>query len=691
MNLISQYSFGYYLLCILLGVIYAFLLYRKDRKLEEFSAKLIALLIGLRLIVVSFIAMLLLAPLLKYFNKTVEKPIVVVALDRSSSMINNGNGVKVNYDSIVTSLDKNLSIDYEVALFSFDEQLYPFEQGNTFEGQLTNYQSLFNGLNDRFINRNLSGLILISDGIYNQGVNPFYLNNQFNFPIYTLATGDTNKIRDARVLNVRNNKITFLGNDFPVEIDLSVEQAKGEEVEISIHKGENEIFRKTIEVNSSSLIETISTTVEARELGMQSYSVNLTGLQSERNVINNQFNFYIDVLDGRQKIAILANNSHPDVASIKRSLEKNENYDIEVELMTDFNKKPDAYDLIILHHGGNKMEIKPQNLLDKIEKDKVPMLLIGKGWNAFDKKIIKSGNRKTKGSINKSYPILNPAFTLFTVSEQLEKQFNEFPPINAKKVGSSGLQSNSILLYQKIGVVETKYPFLAFINRQDYKIGRLFADGIWQWGINDYQINKNRNQFNEILSKTVQYLALKSDRSYFRLHVDRSYNENEKIVFEAQLYNQSYELINEPSIDLSIFDEAGREFKYAFNPRGDAYRLIIPALKAGSYRYEAKTELDGNKYPEKGSFVVKSIQLEQLDMIADHNLLFQLSEKTSGKMLPVHQAASIPELLNSREDINSISYMNESLEEVINLKWIFFLLLGLLSLEWFIRKYKGAY
>jgi hypothetical protein len=47
--------------------------------------------------------------------------------------------------------------------------------------------------------------------------------------------------------------------------------------------------------------------------------------------------------------------------------------------------------------------------------------------------------------------------------------------------------------------------------------------------------------------------------------------------------------------------------------------------------------------------------------------------------------------LNSRDDIKPISYSEKKLTDLINLKWIFFLILALLSVEWFMRKRNGAY
>ena len=41
--------------------------------------------------------------------------------------------------------------------------------------------------------------------------------------------------------------------------------------------------------------------------------------------------------------------------------------------------------------------------------------------------------------------------------------------------------------------------------------------------------------------------------------------------------------------------------------------------------------------------------------------------------------------------ITPIIYEETSIKELIHLRWLFFLIIGLLALEWFIRKRNGAY
>jgi hypothetical protein len=51
----------------------------------------------------------------------------------------------------------------------------------------------------------------------------------------------------------------------------------------------------------------------------------------------------------------------------------------------------------------------------------------------------------------------------------------------------------------------------------------------------------------------------------------------------------------------------------------------------------------------------------------------------------------LAEKLMAREDIKTISYTEKKLNDLINLKWIFFIILALISAEWFMRKRNGAY
>ena len=119
--------------------------------------------------------------------------------------------------------------------------------------------------------------------------------------------------------------------------------------------------------------------------------------------------------------------------------------------------------------------------------------------------------------------------------------------------------------------------------------------------------------------------------------------------------------------------------------------MNISALPIGSYNYVSTTELAGKTFTEKGQFSVKKIQLESAETTANHNLLFQLAIESGGKVVYPKDLNKLKEILQQREDLVATTYLEEELEEIINMKWIFFILISLLSFEWFIRKFGGAY
>lgn len=85
-NLTFQYPTWYLLLCIALGLGYAFTLYFRDKTFAEQHPQLHKLLGVLRFLAVTILAFLLMEPLLKSLLTETKKPVVVLAQDESESV-----------------------------------------------------------------------------------------------------------------------------------------------------------------------------------------------------------------------------------------------------------------------------------------------------------------------------------------------------------------------------------------------------------------------------------------------------------------------------------------------------------------------------------------------------------------------------------------------------------------------------
>jgi len=286
---------------------------------------------------------------------------------------------------------------------------------------------------------------------------------------------------------------------------------------------------------------------------------------------------------------------------------------------------------------------------------------------------------------------MSKSFALFTISDELRNFIRNVPavqcPFGNYKTGAAA----NVLLHQKIGIVETETPLFVFNPNGEQKTAVFIGDGLWKWKLRDFAEHNSHALFNELVNKTVQYLSTKADKSFFRVMHKNNFYENESIEFEAQVYNASYELINEPDVELIIINNEDKKFPFTFSKTGNTYRLNAGMLSSGQYKFESKVKVGTTQYMQRGEFSVTPLQIETVNTVADHQLLFNLAKKHGGNMVYPTELKKLGKMLGERNDIKTIAYTEQKLTDLINVKWLFFTLLGLLSLEWFIRKQFGAY
>ena len=110
---------------MLCGAVYAWLMYRKEPLLNEVSTWTGRVLIASRFLMVTFLAFLLLGPMIRTFSREVEKPIIILAVDDSKSIINSKDSVarKEQIKSDFEKLNNELKADYDVRQFSFGDHV----------------------------------------------------------------------------------------------------------------------------------------------------------------------------------------------------------------------------------------------------------------------------------------------------------------------------------------------------------------------------------------------------------------------------------------------------------------------------------------------------------------------------------------------------------------------------------------
>jgi hypothetical protein len=698
LELTFQYPAWFLIFCVLLGAGYAALLYYRDNTFREQPRLVPAIMAILRFLAVTLLAILLLSPLLKSLLVETKKPVVVLAQDVSESVGVDLNGAELeNYKQQWLALKEGLSADYEVHELAFGDDVR--EQNDfRFGDKVTNMSALLRGVYDLYGGQNLGAVIVASDGVYNEGSNPAYTDVPLSAPVYTVALGDTTPKKDLLVKRVFHNRIAYLGDKFTVQVDVAASNCTGQQTVLSVGKvvdGQTRNLQNIpVNISGNDFFVTKEIQLEADQPGVVEYVFSVTGVQGEASTINNRKEIFMDILDARQKILLLANSPHPDLSALRSTLDENKNYAVSLAYISDPGLDVGKYDFVVLHNlpsTGNDISGVLKTLNDK----RIPRLFIAgmqTGYSALSRAqglISMQSDGKQSDDVQ---AVVNSKFAAFTMDEKLVENLPQFNPLTSAFGNFAATPQAQVLLNKKIGKIDTNQPLLALGETSGIKTGVFMGEGLWRWRLFDFLQHQNHELFNELIGKTVQYLSVKEDKRKFRINQDKNiFKENDPVTFGAELYNANYELTNEPDVSIVIKNRDGKEFPYTFNKLGKAYSLSAGILPVGSYTYKAFTNFNGEALACEGKFSVQAIQLELFETTANHSVLRGLSARFGGETVFPAQLASIAEKIRANQTVKPVIYQTTSTNPLINLKWIFALLALLLSAEWFMRRYFGAY
>ncbi len=693
-SLVTELSPWYILLCILLGAVYAFALYYRDHTLESLHKWIKIAMAVFRFTVVTLLAFLLLSPMIKTIFHEVEKPIVIVAQDNSKSILIGKDSAfyRKDYPELMNSLIKNLAKDYDVKQLSFGDGVKDGIDYNYGDLQ-TNISQLFEEVNNKYNGRNVGAIVLATDGLFNQGSNPIYSSKGLKTPVYTVALGDTTVHKDLILSSINFNKVVYLGNSFPLQVNVDARECGGSTSQLIVSRDSTVLFKKQVDISTNNFHSTVQVILDAKTKGIHHYKVKLTPVEGEITTTNNEKDLFIEVLENKQKVLLVALAPHPDLAAIKQSVESGENYELKTVLIDKFDGNLNNYDLVILHQLPANTN-PANNLLSLIKNKHIPAWYIlgsESSIGLFNDQQLGLMILDSKGKTNDALPAFVKDFSLFTLSEEAQKNLNKFPPLVAP-FGSYKTMTNTYpMLKQQIGSVKTDYPLLYFKQDGENKLGVLAGEGLWKWRLNDYMLNQNHESFNEIVTKIVQYLSTHETKNKFRVTAKHSFSENEVLQFDAEVYNDSYELINTPDVHLEIINKDKKSFPFNFSKTDKAYTLKAGYLPVGDYTYNASVKVGDKTLTASGVFSVSALQVESNETIANHSMLYALAKNHGGAMVYPRQLGDLDKMIHALDNIKSVSYEHKQLKDLINLKWVFFLLLALVSAEWFLRKRSGSY
>jgi len=681
------------LLCVVVALAYAGIQYYRTKN-QPWNKTTNGVLFGLRFVLTFLLCFLLLGPIVRQVINNFEKPRLIFVVDNSTSVAQMTDSIqRVELENQLRKQIEELNdAGFEASLQDLSGKTPSTLQFNATQSDL---QGALRAISSRYEGQQVGGVVLVSDGIYNSGIAPTYGN--FPFPIQTIGIGDTTVRLDVAIRNVAFNKIAYQGNKFPVRAEVQVKNLEQNSIALTLSRGGKIIERLVKPVGANGLI-TFDFQPLAEQQGIQKFDLQAEVISTEQNTRNNRASIFVEVVEGKKKILIVAPAPHPDIKALRDVIERNANYECTVFLpgLDDGKLEADALtktDLVIFHQApdikGRTLALYQQFLASKANL----FLILGAQTDLRQLSGSKAGLRyeTMPREFDEVTPVVNNGFTNFSLSPESVSTIGSFPPVSVPFGKPVLSPSASLLLTQKIGSIPTEKPLLAVDVRDGKKIAFLFGSGVWRWKLNEYDRTEGSKAFEEIFGKLIQFLSTTDDKRKFRFYpLQQEFSSSEPVAFESQVYNDIFEPVYGNEIQIELTSDTGSKSSYRYTTSAGNTRYQIGGLKEGVYKYNASTVVKGKVEQVRGEFAVLEQQSELLNLTADFDLLRKLSSTTGGKFFDTSQIGALGEELR-RKEAKQIIRTEEQFDSVINLKWVFFLLLALVSAEWFVRKYNGSY
>ncbi|MDC1342473.1 VWA domain-containing protein [Flavobacteriaceae bacterium] len=624
--------------------------------------------------------------MLVLLNPSITKESIINQKAKLSILVDNSSSITFfKKDSLVHAIlqnfktHKKLNKRFDINYYSFGN-LFQQSDSFSFDENQTDISMPLERISK--IQKNASNaIVLLSDG--NQTIGNDYQYTSIKDPVFPVVIGDTTKYQDVKIAQINVNRYSFINNQFPVESILQYEGTQTIKLRYSLENNGKIIFSERINFSEKNNSHILKTFIKASKEGTNFFTSKIEYLENEKNVVNNSKNFSVEVIDKQSEILIVSSFYHPDLGALKKAIESDKQRKVTIRIVDNKNIQLNNYQLVVLYQPNNKFNI----IIDQLNSNKSSFMLITGSktdWLFLNNKSLGINKKNINQLENYSARFYN-GFLNFS---QKNIGFENLPPMIDYYGETTVSIPHQTLLYQSINGFSSQNPLLATANHNNQKKVFLFGEGLWKWRSSSFLKNDSFQYFDEFIGNLVQYASNKKIRNRLDLDINSFYNANSSIQIGAFYVDENYQFDDRATILFTIKNKNSKKKQtFPFSLSGSSYQLELTSLEAGEYEYTI--EVDGRNISKKGTFKVNEFLVEEQFTNANSYKLELLAQKTAGKLYFEDKYRLVIDDLTNDTRFSTIQKSKKTIDKLVNWQWLMLLIIGLLSLEWFIRKYIG--
>jgi hypothetical protein len=612
-----------------------------------------------------------------YFN---VKPVLAVAVDNSQSV----SYLEKNRETeeLLDYLKNNEELNnrFDVSFYAFGESLKRMDT-LTFSERQTNISDPLLSLNEIYKNK-VAPVLLVTDGNQTLGTDFEFSAQNTKQPIYSIILGDTITYKDFAITQINVNRYAYLRNEFPVEVFILYTGDTSENSTFTVRQGNTTVFQQALTFNARESSKVIEFKLPANSVGVQKYTAEISALENEKNIENNKKFFAVEVIDQATNVLLISDISHPDLGALKKSITSNEQRKLTLKSPEDAMEHLEDSQLVILYQPTNRFNA----VLDRLEQNNQNTLFVT-GTNTNWPFLNNKQNRFSKAAFSNEQvqARLNSGYALFSIEDI---GFNGLPPLNTSLGDLKVNVPNDVLLSQRILGIDTENPLLVTFDENNRREAILDGEDIWKWRAHVYVRNSSFKPFDDFISSLIQYLSSDKLRTRLDVNAESFYYNSGDVKLSAQYFDQNYVFNNRASLTVTVRNlETEQENTFPLLLKSNFYEVNLSSLPAGEYTYTVSVTDEALR--ASGNFSIIDFNVEQQFLNANVDKLQRVSNATKGQSYFINDYTKLTaDLINDNRYV-SIQKSEQKIVTLLNWKFLLFLLIFLLAIEWFSRKYNG--
>ncbi len=629
---------------------------------------------------------------------------------------------------LVEQLRKN----FDVRFFSFDSQVRPEEGPDAKDADKSilkreavgGSSQLGTAMDDalgRFSGQPVAGAMVLSDFAWMEGKDPLRVARQFkerSIPVYTVPIG-LPAPPDIKVSGVVGPEVVFKGDRVPLRVKVESSGFKGRTVELQMTVDGEQGAVQQVQLKDGVQFEEI-TFIPQRESGSIALKFLIPAVAGEATDLNNNTSHEVRIISEKIKVLYVEGLPRWEFRYLRWVLLRDQRLDVKF-LMTQgdpalagssprylakFPLDPAEalkYDLIILGDvPASYFNSQQTELIQKLIKERGGSLLMIAGPMAAP-----ASYRETP--IGEMLPVNIGPSGFHTVSptdtpevtpagrESLATSLSVSPEVSARVWANikpmytlpqlEGAKAGATVLLRlpKSSEEAPDYPLVAWHRFGTGKAMFVASEDLWRM-----RLEVGDRFHARFWGQTIQFLALSrllGQNKQISIETDRgSYSTGEQVRIFANVLNESFEPVNQPSYDvvLETKGETDTATTIELSPVPGTPGLFSGSHLAGKDgNYVIRTRSADSEISNQAGFKIATVAMEDRETAMQPEVARQIAELSGGKQLTLASLGAFPASLGEEKKLTNVVRLEKDLWDVPI--W-FLIVVAFAGLEWYLRR-----